>query len=84
MRRFFTILFVFGCGLPGCIGELKAAGADQANPAQLVGGALPLATITLLCEQSTDSLTCTAETSSGDAQTEAQKDSIDSQDGAAQ
>lgn len=85
MRVFFlTSVLVVGCSLSGCVGELKAAGADQSNPTQLVGGSLTLATITIQCEQSPDTSSCTFAVSTGNDQAKAQKDSTESQDSAGQ
>lgn len=77
-------LFVFGCSLSGCVGELKAAGADQANPIQSAGGPLPLVTITIQCDQSPDSSTYVVAVATGKDQAKPQKDGARSQDSAGQ
>ncbi len=77
---FFTSVLVFGCSLSGCVSELKAAGADQANPTALAAGTSTLATVTIQCAQSPDTSSCTVTVSSENSQAKAQTDSAESQD----
>ncbi len=73
---YLTFLFVFGCSLSGCAGELKAAKSG--------GRAVPFVIITVQCEQEPDSSTCTVDVSPGDRPVDAQQDSDESEDSASQ